>query len=146
MWAVAFSPDGKTLAGSANDGTVWLWSMTDPERPALTATLTGLPGHVFSVVFSPDGAQLAAASYDDDTVRLWDTSPAIARAAICANLGQPITPAQWAATCPECRTVRPAREHQLSRPSSLELVDVYAGFGQDRGVLAVRFNLIQSIR
>jgi hypothetical protein len=27
----------------------------------------------------PDGAQLAAASYDDDTVRLWDTSPAAAR-------------------------------------------------------------------
>jgi WD40 repeat protein len=100
VWAVAFSPDGKTLAGSANDGTVWLWSMTDPERPALTATLTGLPGHVFSVVFSPDGAQLAAASYDDDTVRLWDTNPAIARAAICSNLGQPITPAQWAGYAP----------------------------------------------
>jgi WD40 repeat protein len=100
VWSVAFSPDGKTLAGSANDGTVWLWSMTDPARPALTATLTGLPGHVFSVVFSPDGAQLAAASYDDDTVRLWDTNPAAARAAICSNLGQPITSAQWAGYAP----------------------------------------------
>ena len=100
VWTVAFSPDGRTLAGGANDGTVWLWSMTDPARPALTATLTGLPGHVFSVVFSPNGAQLAAASYDDDTVRLWDTNPAAARAAICANLGQPITPAQWAGDAP----------------------------------------------
>jgi WD domain, G-beta repeat len=74
--------------------------MADPARPALTATLTGLPGHVFSVAFSPDGAQLAAASYDDDTVRLWDTNPAAARTAICANLGQPITPAQWAGYAP----------------------------------------------
>jgi WD40 repeat protein len=100
VWSVAFSPGGKTLAGGANDGTVWLWNMTDPARPTLTATLTGLPGHVFSVAFSPDGAQLAAASYDDDTVRLWDTSPAAARAAICANLGQPITPAEWASYTP----------------------------------------------
>jgi WD40 repeat protein len=57
--------------------------------PALTATLSGLPGHLFSVAFSPDGAELAAASYDDDTVRLWDTSPTAALVTICANLGQP---------------------------------------------------------
>jgi WD40 repeat protein len=95
VWTVAFSPDGKTLAAGANDGAVWLWGMTDPAHPALTATLSGLPGHVFSIAFSPDGAQLAAASYDDDTVRLWDTSPATARASICANLGQPLNPSEW---------------------------------------------------
>lgn len=99
-WAVAFSPDGKTLAAGANDGTVWLWNLADAARPALTATLSGLPGHVFSVAFSPDGAQLAAASYDDDTVRLWDTSPATARAAICGNLGQPVSAGEWATYVP----------------------------------------------
>jgi WD40 repeat protein len=99
-WTVAISPDGKTLAAGANDGTVWLWNLADPAHPALTATLTGLPGHVFSVAFSPDGAQLAAASYDDDTVRLWDTSPAAARTAICGNLGQPVSPREWASYVP----------------------------------------------
>ena len=99
-WTVAISPDGKTLAAGANDGTVWLWNLADPAHPALTATLSGLPGHVFSVVFSPDGSQLAAASYDDDTVRLWDTSPAATRAAICANLGQPLSPREWASYVP----------------------------------------------
>ena len=100
VWALAFSPDGTMLAGGVNDGAVWLWNMTDPAHPALTATLTGMPAHVFSVAFSPDGSQLAAASYDDDTVRLWDTSPAAARAAICANLGQPLTPAEWQSYAP----------------------------------------------
>jgi WD40 repeat protein len=99
-WAVAISPDGQTLAAGANDGTVWLWNLADPAHPALTATLSGLPDHVFSVVFSPSGSQLAAASFDDDTVRLWDTSPTAARAAICANLGQPLSPQEWASYMP----------------------------------------------
>ena len=99
-WTVAVSPDGKTLAAGANDGTVWLWNLADPARPALSATLSGLPGHVFSVAFSPDGSQLAAASFDDDTVRLWDTSPAAARAAICGNLGQALSPVEWASYVP----------------------------------------------
>ena len=99
-WAVAISPDGKTLAAGANDGTVWLWNLADRAHPALTATLSGLPGHVFSVAFSPDGSQLAAASYDDDTVRLWDTSPTAARAAVCANLGQPLSAREWASYVP----------------------------------------------
>jgi WD40 repeat protein len=99
-WAVAISPDGKTLAAGANDGTVWLWNLADIAHPALTATLSGMPGHVFSVAFSPGGSQLAAASYDDDTIRLWDTGPAAARAAICANLGQPVSPREWASYLP----------------------------------------------
>jgi WD40 repeat protein len=99
-WAVAVSPDGRTMAVGANDGSVWLWNLADPARPTLVATLNGLPGHVFSVAFSPDGGQLAAASYDDDTVRLWDTRPAAARAAICANLGQPLSAAEWASYVP----------------------------------------------
>ena len=44
-------------------------------------------------------AQLAATSFEG-SVHLWDTSPAAARAAICANLGQPLTPAEWSSYVP----------------------------------------------
>jgi WD40 repeat protein len=107
VWSVAFSPDGRTLAAGANDGSVWLWAMADPARPALTATLSGLPGHVFSIAFSPDGAELAAASYDDDTIRLWDTSPAAARADVCANLGLALSPTEWTSYAPGVPYRRP---------------------------------------
>jgi len=72
-----------------------VWNLASTAQPALTATLNGLPGHIFSVAFSPDGTQLAAASHDDDTVRLWDTKPSTALKGICANLGQPLTPTEW---------------------------------------------------
>ena len=104
---MAFSPDGKTLAVGANDGTVWLWNLADPAHPALTATLSGLPGHVFSVAFSPYGQQLAAAS-NDDTVRLWDTSPAAARADVCANSGSSSPGRSGRATSPACPTAHRA--------------------------------------
>ena len=99
IWAVAFSPDGHTPAAGVTDGTVWLWNVAEPALPGLIATLTGPAGHVYSVAYSPSGGQLAATS-DDGTVHLWDTSPAAARSAICANLGQPLTPRQWTAYVP----------------------------------------------
>jgi len=36
-------------------------------------------------------------------VHLWDTNPAAARAAICANLGQPLTKKEWSAYVPDVR-------------------------------------------
>jgi WD40 repeat protein/transcriptional regulator with XRE-family HTH domain len=99
VWAVAFSPDGSTLAAGVTDGTVWLWHLGDPAHPALIATLTGPLGHVYSVAFSPSGRVLAAAS-NDGTVHLWDTSPAAARADVCADAGQPLTRREWATYVP----------------------------------------------
>jgi WD40 repeat protein/transcriptional regulator with XRE-family HTH domain len=99
VWAVAFSPDGTTLAAGVTDGTVWLWNVADPAHPGLIATLTGPQGHVFSVAFSPSGRTLAAAS-NDGTVHLWDTSPAAARAGICAGAGQQLTTQEWATYVP----------------------------------------------
>ena len=99
VWAVAFSPDGTTLAAGVTDGTVWMWNLADPAHPALIATLTGLQGHVFSVAFSPSGRTLAAAS-SDGTVHLWDTSPAAAKADVCAGAGQVLTRQEWATYIP----------------------------------------------
>ena len=99
IWGLAFSPDGTTLAGGVTDGSVWLWNLSNPARPSLIATLTGPAGHVYSVAFAPAGGELAASS-DDGTVHLWDTNPATAQAAICANLGQPLTASEWSAYVP----------------------------------------------
>jgi WD40 repeat protein/transcriptional regulator with XRE-family HTH domain len=94
VWGLTFSPDGTTLAAGVTDGTVWLWQVTAPASPSLIATLTGPAGHVYSVAFAPSGSQLAASS-DDGTVHLWDVSPGAAQAQVCANLGQPLTRAEW---------------------------------------------------
>lgn len=60
--AVAFSPDGTTLAAGSNDAFVRLWTMTDPARPTPAGALTGLTGWINAITFSSDGKQLAAAN------------------------------------------------------------------------------------
>jgi WD40 repeat protein len=65
--AVAFSPDGQTLATSSRDKTIAFWSLDG----RLLKTLVGHTERVNSVNFSADGKLLVSGS-DDQTVRLWD--------------------------------------------------------------------------
>ncbi|MDE0636003.1 MAG: T9SS type A sorting domain-containing protein [Candidatus Poribacteria bacterium] len=68
---IAFSPDGRMLAG-ARDKNIHLWNLTTGEQ---NATLEGHTEWIVSIVFSPDGTTLASRSYDN-TLRLWDVATA----------------------------------------------------------------------
>jgi WD40 repeat protein len=70
VWAVVFSPDGKTLATGDGDwnrgGLVKLWNVE-------TGDATGQhqhTGEVLCIAYSPDGKHLAAGA-GDKTVRVW---------------------------------------------------------------------------
>ncbi|KAK3944343.1 hypothetical protein QBC46DRAFT_280208 [Diplogelasinospora grovesii] len=81
--AVAFSPDGRTLASGSNDNTVRLW---DAASGAHRQTLEGHGDYVRTVAFSPDGRTLASGSYDN-TVRLWDAASGAHRQTLKGHSG-----------------------------------------------------------
>jgi WD40 repeat protein len=66
--AVAFAPDGKTLAVGCYDHDIHLW---DHAEGKLVQKLSAHTGIVYCVAFSPDGKTLAS-SCEDNSVRLWD--------------------------------------------------------------------------
>ena len=67
--AIAFSPDGKTIACGSDEGTIWL-------RRLDTGRIRPFPPihtqHVLSVAFSPDGKIIASGSRDR-AISIWDT-------------------------------------------------------------------------
>jgi len=93
--AVAFSPDGRTLASGGDDQVVRLWNTTDPAHAtSLGPPLTGHTNPVNAVAFSPDGHTLASGG-DDRTVRLWGMNVDEAIQRICATTRNTLTPAMW---------------------------------------------------
>ncbi|MGH3801085.1 MAG: WD40 repeat domain-containing protein, partial [Pseudonocardiaceae bacterium] len=98
--AVAFAPDGHTLATTSADQTARLWDLTDRNRPLqLGQPLAGHTDTVFGVAFTPDGRTLATAS-GDQTVILWEL-PRIDRFAgsevreACLRAGGALDKATW---------------------------------------------------
>jgi WD40 repeat protein len=95
VYAVAFSPDGHTLASGSADQTVRLWDVTDSAHPMpLGQPLTGHTDWVNAVAFSPDGQTLATGG-DDRTIRLWRMNVDQAIQRICAITTNTLTPATW---------------------------------------------------
>ena len=78
--AVAFSPDGTTLASGGQDGYVRLWDISGSQRSERDRLIHSEGQFVTSVAFSPDG-QLLASSGFDKTVKLWDlrATPPVSR-------------------------------------------------------------------
>ena len=72
-WMVSWSPDGRHLASSSEDGTVIVWDVAKGEAvEQLDASAQG----VWSVTFSPDGTCLATGA-NDGSARLFDVAGAV---------------------------------------------------------------------
>ncbi|MEU6238834.1 hypothetical protein ABZ885_38305, partial [Kitasatospora sp. NPDC047058] len=93
--ALAFAPDGRTVADAGRQGLVRRWGLT---AAAPIATLTG-PGQALNgLAFLPDGRVLAAG--DNGSAPLWSLDPdAVAREA-CAVLRPPVPHRDWLRLAP----------------------------------------------
>ena len=67
MNAVAFSPDGNTLASVSGDGVLKLWNAGNGD---LLGTPIAASGALTDVAFSPDGQQVIV-GVDDGSVQTW---------------------------------------------------------------------------
>jgi WD40 repeat protein len=67
--ALAFTPDGKTLAATAD----WKITLYDTERGQELQTLVGHKGVVSALAYSPDGRYLVSGSWDK-TVKVWEAA------------------------------------------------------------------------
>ncbi|TCJ35900.1 serine/threonine-protein kinase [Parafrankia sp. BMG5.11] len=73
--SIAFTPDGDTLAiSNGNENVARLWTITDPNRPRLAATLTGHTQPIWNLQTSRN---IVATAGTDGTTRIWTiTNPA----------------------------------------------------------------------
>jgi len=122
-WGLAYSPDGKTLAGGGShqgaDGYVTLWDTSGGEGSNLGSY--GSP--VSTVAYAPDGRTLAAGGMDG-SVDLWDTATRRVRNRLAASRAY-LAPVAFS---PDGLTLATASEDRKIR-----LWDVATG--TDRGVL-----------
>jgi WD40 repeat protein len=110
--ALAFSPNGHTLATVGDDASVHLWNMAAADRAGSARVLAARSGHLVDVAFSHNGRWLATAS-KDGAAQLWDLAAAdpVAANSIVLHNGSVNTVAfspdnHWLATGSSDRTIR----------------------------------------
>jgi WD40 repeat protein len=71
--ALAFAPDGKTLASGGRDGTVRFWDVPAKEKAKERGSVTEHKGPVNALAYTPDGKTLASGG-EDGAVKFWDVA------------------------------------------------------------------------
>lgn len=130
--ALAFSPDGSTLAVAGDGGTLQLWDTAGQQPLGSGLTTPGEAITSLTFTFTPDGATLDATGPHVPLQR-YPVNPAYAATQICARTGTTLSPAQWHTYIPEAayRSVCPMNDAvRLSRCGAVRCV---TGPGSGRG-------------
>ena len=98
IYAIAISPDEKTLIAAGGDEVFFGWDLTNPRSDA-TFILAPHMGRTTEARFILDGTAFVGAG-DDGGVRVWTLDPTVARDSLCAARGAPLTPDEWARFLP----------------------------------------------
>ncbi|MEW2050589.1 hypothetical protein [Streptomyces sp. NPDC005476] len=108
--ALAFSPDGSTLAVAGDSGTLQLWDTATQQPLGGNLPTPGEP--IRSLAFSSDGATLYATS-DHTPLQRYPLAPSHLITQACTRTGTTLTAAQWHLYIPDapyhpvCDTRRP---------------------------------------
>ena len=91
VFAVAFTPDDRTIVSAGGDYTIRFWDVATGEPRGFHQ---GHTGKAWNLAISPDGRTIASAS-GDGTVKLWDVEPS--RDHETVRLEQPLAALQFSA-------------------------------------------------